>query len=946
MRFKARIAAALVIGGMGLLIFVQALVIGLPMLAEGLIKSRLPDLPPGFDSQFKVESIGTGHIRIRAVSLGKDVRADSLEILYSWGGQTLLDVKKIRISGLVIAAALDKEFHVRVNNADLTGQSAGSAPMNFSGIQDRLMDLAAFIPKQVVLDHASLVINHKADTLTVPFYCRTLLSPETGSVKAHAVVSPLGQPLEMTVEAGIRDGLTAFTLDSRDLSPACFAGKAFSEDMPLTLTGPVDLHGEMSNTGLWQFRMSNLGVQGPDLPRVAIGTASGRFNPKTLTLEMSSDFKLFDLFTSPLPLSLKLKGRMDPVAPFSLSITATRPPEQLSVGPKIAAALSPGLDHLTISDPGLSLVMDGNRKEQRLAVQLSGKKVTAVTAPSKSQFRIFGPVLTADSRGTFLSGKPAPKIFWNLKADKAEGKALGVVGGAGKVTAFGQFRINPESLSMIDQAKVTGRISQVSGHSGDQAVSVKDIRFSAELAGKVNHQTIAMSGVLEPVSVSWGTRKGTAARAGWSGKIIMRPKTPVQFDVTPWIAAGRLTLPDEDLTAKGIAFKTRMTHPFIQGSSGQLSIEAITFENRLSAKFTSNLEQVDTLTYGLSGTLASADLTNKTLDIFVKAGMHPDLWAQCHAQIRHFLIADHNIRKTLPGIRLAGQVDLDTTADVWASYQYGNFSSRAALKIHGGSVNLPESKLAVQGITGVLNIRDFARMESYPGQLLNIDTISMGQFNFNNASLRFRIEDPKTLGIENLRFNWCKGLVSSEATQLPPADGGPFRLILFCDRLEMADLLNQMGAFDARGGGTLSGRIPVTYSNGNLSFDNGFLFSTPGQGGNVGVRDLNRFMAGFPKGTPESSYLEMAGEALKDFQYNWATLKMNSQGDTLTVNMELDGKPSRILPFKFQKETHAFVRVDAKSPGANFQGIKLDLNLTLPFNEVAKFGTKIKGLMD
>jgi len=27
----------------------------------------------------------------------------------------------------------------------------------------------------------------------------------------------------------------------------------------------------------------------------------------------------------------------------------------------------------------------------------------------------------------------------------------------------------------------------------------------------------------------------------------------------------------------------------------------------------------------------------------------------------------------------------------------------------------------------------------------------------------------------------------------------------------------------------------------------------------------------FPKGTPESSHLEMAGEALRDFAYDWAT---------------------------------------------------------------------------
>jgi hypothetical protein len=58
----------------------------------------------------------------------------------------------------------------------------------------------------------------------------------------------------------------------------------------------------------------------------------------------------------------------------------------------------------------------------------------------------------------------------------------------------------------------------------------------------------------------------------------------------------------------------------------------------------------------------------------------------------------------------------------------------------------------------------------------------------------------------------------------------------------------------------------------------------------------------------------------------------NTIGDTLFVNMEMDGKPSKLLPFEYKKETGSFVRLDAKSPDSHFQGIKLDINLKLPFN--------------
>ncbi len=943
---KGRIAAALMIMGMGLVILIQALWIGLPMLAERAIKSRLPQLPNGFAPEFKIESIEPDSVRITAIRIGKDVSADSLVIFYTLGGQRPFEVKKIKLSGLVVTASVDEDYKAYLNGMALNGDSGGGSPLNPSDIQDEVAGLAAFIPKQIVIDNARLKIKHKGASLDVPFYCRTVLTPETGAVKSHAVASVLGQPIEITAGASILKGLEAFTLDSRAVSPACFSGRILPEAFPLILKGPVDLHGEMAKTGEWQCRLSNLGVQGPDLPRIVIENATGRFNPKTQAFYLASELKIPDLFTAPFPLVLALNGSLNPSESFSLSVTSSAPPDHLNLGPDLAGSLSEVVDRLTVSNPALSVTIEGNREQQQLKMQVSGKKVTAENAGFKSRLSVSEPVLTAESGGDFLSGGLGQEIRWTLKSGKTEMSTPDENGHSQTITAAGAFRLNPENLTLLEQVRVKGQVSKVFASIEDQQVSIGEIRFFAESAGTLNRQIISTSGVIEPVSLHLGKRKATAAKAGWEGRIILQPDRPVQFDLTPWVAAGRLSLPEESLTAEDIEFKTRITHPFVKGAAGTLSIGKFLFQNKLSARFSSTLEQLDTLSYSLTGTLSSTDLLNKNLDVSVKAGIDKDIWAQCHVTSSHFIVADENVRKIAPKIRFAGTVHLDTTADVWASYAYGKFSSRVALKIHDGSMRFPDSNLAVEGVTGQLNIRDLIRMESYPGQVLNIDTISMGQFNFKNASLRFRIEDPGTLGIENLSFNWCNGLVSSEATQLPPADGGPFRLILFCDRLEMAALLNQMGAFDAEGGGTLSGRIPVTYSNGNLSFDNGFLFSTPGQGGKVAVRDLDRLMAGFPKGTPESSYLEMAGEALRDFKYNWATLKMNSQGDTLTVNMELDGKPANILPFEFKKETNAFVRVDAKSPGANFQGIKLDLNLTLPFNEVAKFGTKIKGLMD
>lgn len=138
----------------------------------------------------------------------------------------------------------------------------------------------------------------------------------------------------------------------------------------------------------------------------------------------------------------------------------------------------------------------------------------------------------------------------------------------------------------------------------------------------------------------------------------------------------------------------------------------------------------------------------------------------------------------------------------------------------------------------------------------------------------------------------------------------------------------------------------MVYQEGNISFDKGFLFSTPGKGGRVVIENSDKIIAGIPLNTPEFSQLDLAREALKDFEYTWAKLALNTVEDTLHVNMEMDGKPAKVLPFEYKKEVNSFVRVHGSSPGSRFQGIRMDVNLTLPFNQVLKYGHTIKKIFE
>jgi len=161
-----------------------------------------------------------------------------------------------------------------------------------------------------------------------------------------------------------------------------------------------------------------------------------------------------------------------------------------------------------------------------------------------------------------------------------------------------------------------------------------------------------------------------------------------------------------------------------------------------------------------------------------------------------------------------------------------------------------------------------------------------------------------------------------------------YDIILYCDRVNLAELLRQFGAATADGDGTLNGIIPLRFKEGKLSFDDGFLFSSPGQGGKIEVTGTEILTAGIPPGTAQYVQMELAREALKSYEYSWAKLNLTTQGEDLLLGLQLDGKPANPLPFTYRKDLGRFVRLEGKGQGAVFQGIRLDVNFRLPLDKL------------
>ncbi|MBF0204626.1 MAG: YdbH domain-containing protein [Desulfamplus sp.] len=288
--------------------------------------------------------------------------------------------------------------------------------------------------------------------------------------------------------------------------------------------------------------------------------------------------------------------------------------------------------------------------------------------------------------------------------------------------------------------------------------------------------------------------------------------------------------------------------------------------------------------------------------------------------------------------------------------------SNMVINLDHGNFSMPDKQINISGISTSVAFNDLPAIRSLPGQVLTVKKIDIKDIKISDANIRYTIESNKSkeqgkvaesgkskshyipsLLIENASFNWCDGKVISESMRFS-SSRDDYHLSLFCDRLKLSSILQQVGSFEAEGEGTLNGRIPVSFSDGNISFDNGFLYSTPGEGGKIKVTGTERLTAGIPTGTPQFSQVDLAREALKSYRYDWARLGFNTQGDQLLIKMEFDGKPENALPFVYKKEIGSFVRVDAKNAGSNFQGIKIDVNLQLPINKITKFGNKINKL--
>ena len=272
----------------------------------------------------------------------------------------------------------------------------------------------------------------------------------------------------------------------------------------------------------------------------------------------------------------------------------------------------------------------------------------------------------------------------------------------------------------------------------------------------------------------------------------------------------------------------------------------------------------------------------------------------------------------------------------------GVLKTEAEIGLSDANLKIPDSKASIEGLGFFISMQDLILMKSLPNQILKFRKFSAGSLAVENGEIEFQIESPTKYFIEKSGFSWCGGHVYSQAMRIVP--GEDLEFIFFCDRLNFAAILKQIQAAEASGDGTVNGRIPVKIKNKRLRIMDGFLYSSPGQGGNIKLGH-SQILDSTSELQKQAIDMAIAVSALKDFDYDWAKISLNSENRKLLVTLDINGRPAKPLNFGFDTEVGLYKAEEDSGCTAVFEAILFTINFSLPINRMLYYGKGINEMM-
>lgn len=261
-----------------------------------------------------------------------------------------------------------------------------------------------------------------------------------------------------------------------------------------------------------------------------------------------------------------------------------------------------------------------------------------------------------------------------------------------------------------------------------------------------------------------------------------------------------------------------------------------------------------------------------------------------------------------------------------------------------GRFELTKDKYVIEDVALSAHLPALPKFRTGANQEFRFNKATFGQLVFTEGRINWQLESADSFYINNSIFQWAGGNIQVNDVRLILGKDEQF-ITIVCKELDLIEMLQQFGIKNAEGEGSVSGKIPVHLGRNSIKFDNGLLSSKEGEGGRIKIGAFDLLSAGIPKNTPQFAQVDFAAEALKNFNYNWVKLFLNSEGEDFIIQMQLYGEPVQSLPFTYDSSTGQLKRTEDAKQGIN-QPIRLDVNFRFPLNRFLGYSGKIQDIME
>lgn len=268
------------------------------------------------------------------------------------------------------------------------------------------------------------------------------------------------------------------------------------------------------------------------------------------------------------------------------------------------------------------------------------------------------------------------------------------------------------------------------------------------------------------------------------------------------------------------------------------------------------------------------------------------------------------------GTEFAGKV----SAQASARWNPRRLSLGVEVGLKDGKVVLPNHAGQVQGIEAALALDLLPTLRSRPRQSIRFASASAGQVVCGPGEIQFRLDGPRLLFVEQAEIGWCGGKLNAYALRFD-ADQSDIEATVYARGIDVAQFVSVFPNMNATGEGRLYGRLPAYRKKGRFGYDDGFLYSIPGEHGRLQMHELG-VLAPALKGMGDAGVI--VGDALTDLDYSL---------------FRADIHPSN--------QTDAGVRftlAGTKAGQTDAQPIQLDVNVGGTLEEALNLGIKIGGM--